>query len=151
MKTKRHAMIIKIIASRDVETQEELARLLGEQGFQVTQATVSRDIRELQLTKILTAKGTYRYVAPKKNEVAVGARINTALINSVTRVDHAQNIVVIHTLPGLAQAVAAGIDNLMLPEILGSVAGDDTIMVVTRNDASAKLIGERVRSMMKFN
>ena len=151
MKGNRQKKILEIINQYHVETQDDLIERLLVDGYSVTQATVSRDIRELQLTKILTAKGTYRYVAPKKNEVAVGARINTALINSVTRVDHAQNIVVIHTLPGLAQAVAAGIDNLMLPEILGSVAGDDTIMVVTRNDASAKLIGERVRSMMKFN
>ncbi len=149
MKSNRQKKILEIINRYQVETQDDLIDRLLVEGFSVTQATVSRDIRELQLTKILTGKGSYRYVAPKKEEMIAGVKINNALVESITRVDFAQNLVVVHTLPGLAQAVAAGIDNLSIADVLGCVAGDDTIMIATRNDAAAKSISERIRTMMK--
>ena len=149
MKGNRQKKILEIINRFHIETQDDLIEKLLIEGFSVTQATVSRDIRELQLTKVLTSKGNYRYVAPKKEELVAGMKINAALVDSIISVDYAQNLVVVRTFPGLAQAVAAGIDNLSIAEVLGCVAGDDTILVATRNENSAKSISERIHVMMK--
>ena len=149
MKGNRQKKILEIITRYHIETQDDLIEHLLMEGFSVTQATVSRDIRELQLNKVMTGKGNYRYVAPKKEEMVAGMKINAALVDSIINVDYAQNLVVVHTLPGLAQAVAAGIDNLNLAEVLGSVAGDDTILVATRNETAAKSISERIHVLMK--
>ncbi len=149
MKGNRQKKILEIISRYHIETQDDLIERLLMEGFSVTQATVSRDIRELQLNKVMTGKGSYRYVAPKKEEMVAGMKINAALVESIISVDYAQNLVVVHTLPGLAQAVAAGIDNLSLAEVLGSVAGDDTILVATRNESAAKNISERIHVLMK--
>ena len=149
MKANRQKKILEIVNRYNVETQDDLIDRLIVEGFNVTQATISRDIRELQLTKVLTGKGNYRYVAPKKEDMVAGMKINAALVDSIISVDYAQNLVVVHTFPGLAQAVAAGIDNLAIAEVLGCVAGDDTILVATRSDAAAKSISERIHVMMK--
>ncbi len=149
MKGNRQKKILEIINRYHIETQDDLIDRLLVEGFSVTQATVSRDIRELQLSKVLTSKGSYRYVAPKKEEMVTGMKINAALVDSILNVDYAQNLVVVRTFPGLAQAVAAGIDNLALAEVLGCVAGDDTILVATRNEMAAKSISERIHVMMK--
>ena len=149
MKGNRQKKILEIINRYHIETQDDLIERLLVEGFSVTQATVSRDIRELQLTKVLTSKGNYRYVAPKKEELVAGMKINAALVDSIISVDYAQNLVVISTFPGLAQAVAAGIDNLAIAEVLGCVAGDDTIFVAARNESAAKSISERIHVMMK--
>lgn len=149
MKGNRQKKILEIINRYHIETQDDLIERLLVEGFSVTQATVSRDIRELQLTKVLTGKGSYRYVAPKKEELVAGMKINAALVDSIISVDYAQNMVVVRTFPGLAQAVAAGIDNLTLAEVLGCVAGDDTIIVATRNELAAKSISERIHILMK--
>lgn len=149
MKSSRQKKILELINRYQIETQDDLISRLMIEGYSVTQATVSRDIRELQLTKVLTGKGSYRYVAPKREELAAGMKINAALVDSIRSVDYAQNIVVLRTLPGLAGAVAAGIDSLAIADVLGCVAGDDTIIVAARSDASAKLISERIRVMMK--
>ena len=149
MKSSRQKKILEIINRYHIETQDDLIDRLLVEGFSVTQATVSRDIRELQLSKVLTGKGNYRYVAPKKEEMVAGMKINAALVDSIISVDYAQNLVVVHTLPGLAQAVAAGIDNLALAEVLGCVAGDDTILVATRTESAAKSISERIHVLMK--
>ncbi|MBE6554717.1 MAG: arginine repressor [Ruminococcaceae bacterium] len=149
MKTNRQKKILEIVNRFHVETQDDLIDRLMMEGYTVTQATVSRDIRELQLTKVLTGKGSYRYVAPKKEDMVAGLKFNAALVDSITSVEYAMNMIVIKTYPGLAQAVAAGVDNLSIAEVLGCVAGDDTIMIVTRNEASAKSISERIRVMMK--
>ena len=149
MKGNRQKKILEIISRYHIETQDDLIERLLMEGVSVTQATVSRDIRELQLNKVMTSKGNYRYVAPKKEEMVAGMKINAALVDSIISVDYAQNIVVVHTLPGLAQAVAAGIDNLSLAEVLGCVAGDDTILVVTRHESAAKNISERIHILMK--
>ena len=149
MKVNRQKKILEIIHRFHVETQDDLIDRLMVEGFSVTQATISRDIRELQLTKVLTGKGTYRYVAPKKEDMAGGMKFNSALVDSITSVEHAQNIVVIKTFPGLANAVASGIDNLAISDVLGCVAGEDTILVATQNDHAAKIFSERIRVMMK--
>ncbi len=149
MKANRQKKILEIINRYQVETQDDLIERLQVEGYTVTQATVSRDIRELQLTKVLTGKGSYRYVAPKKEEMAAGMKFSAALVDSILSVEYAQNLVVIKTFPGLAQAVAGTIDNLTIAEVLGCVAGDDTIFVATKNEASAKNISERLHVMMK--
>ena len=144
MKMKRQAKIMEIIANTNVETQEQLLQLLQEAGFTCTQATISRDIKEMRIVKELTTLGTYRYTtAVKELPSAFSNRLNTIFRECVTRYDYAQNIVVIHTLPGLAGAAASAIDAMNLSVVVGTLAGDDTVMVVMRdNNAAAQLCGE---------
>ena len=149
MKANRQKKILEIVNRYNVETQDDLIDRLMLEGFAVTQATISRDIRELQLTKTLTGKGTYRYIAPKREDLAAGMKFNAALVDSIISVEYAQNLVVIKTYPGLAAAVAGGIDGLVIAEVLGCVAGDDTIFVATRNEQAAKSFSERIHIMMK--
>ena len=149
MKTKRHAMIIKIIASRDVETQEELARLLGEQGFQVTQATVSRDIKELRLIKVLTSEGRYKYATVEKAESDLQERFNRIFSSSVLSVNSSGNLIVIKTISGSASVAGEAIDSLKWPEVAGSIAGDNTIFVAIREGKNTAEIIKRFQKMMK--
>ena len=149
MKANRQKKILEIVNQFTIMTQDDLISRLAQEGYDVTQATISRDIRELQLTKVLNGKGTYRYVAPKKEELAGGMKITAALVESIISVEYAHNIVVIKTYPGLANAVASSIDNISVPEILGCVAGDDTIFVAARTEAAAKHFSERIHIMMK--
>ena len=149
MKANRQKKILEIVNRFNVETQDDLIDRLMVEGFAVTQATISRDIRELQLTKTLTGKGTYRYVAPKREDLVTGMKFNAALVDSIISVEYAQNLVVIKTYPGLANAVASCIDSLTIAEVLGCVAGDDTILVATRNEQTAKNFSERIHIMMK--
>ena len=135
---------MEIISNINVETQEQLLKELQEAGFYSTQATISRDIKELRIVKELTALGTYRYtVAAKELPPTFSGRMNTIFRECVTRYDYAQNIVVIHTLPGLAGAAASAIDAMNLSVVVGTLAGDDTVMVVMRdNNAAAIFCGE---------
>ena len=144
MKTQRQAKIMEIISKTNVETQEQLLSLLQEAGFTGTQATISRDIKELRIVKELTAMGTYRYTAAAKEVPGTfSARLNTIFRDSVTNFDYAQNLVVIHTLPGLANAAASAVDAMHLSVVLGTLAGDDTVMVVMRDtNAAAAFCGE---------
>jgi len=138
MKTKRHSKIMEIISEHNIETQEELIDKLKSAGYDVTQATISRDIRELKLVKVMSEGGVYKYTLPK-NSVDDNMHIyNNAIAASIKTVDYALNNVVVKTYPGMAQAVAAGIDALNKKEILGCVAGDDAIIVVVRNEADAE-------------
>ena len=144
MKTQRQAKIMEIISKTNVETQEQLLSLLREAGFSGTQATISRDIKELRIVKELTAMGTYRYTAAAKEVPGTfSARLNTIFRESVTSFDYAQNLVVIHTLPGLANAAASAVDAMHLSVVLGTLAGDDTVMVIMRDtNAAAAFCGE---------
>ena len=144
MKAQRQAKIMEIISTMNVETQEQLLQELQAAGFRSTQATISRDIKELRVVKELTALGTYRYtVAAKEVPTTFSNRINTIFRECVTRYDYAQNIVVIHTLPGLAGAAASAIDTMNMSVVVGTLAGDDTVMVVMRdNNAAAVFCGE---------
>ncbi len=144
MKSQRQAKIMEIISTTNVETQEQLLVLLQEAGFRSTQATISRDIKELRIVKELTTLGTYRYTtAVKEMPSTFSSRLNTIFRECVTRYDYAQNIVVIHTLPGLAGAAASAIDAMNLSVIVGTLAGDDTVMVVMRDsNAAAQFCGE---------
>lgn len=144
MKSQRQAKIMEIISTTNVETQEQLLTALQEAGFRSTQATISRDIKELRIVKELTSLGTYRYTTSVKEVPSTFSnRLNTIFRECVTRYDYAQNIVVIHTLPGLAGAAASAIDAMNLSVVVGSLAGDDTVMVVMRdNNSAAQFCGE---------
>lgn len=149
MKRIRQEKMLELISKYEIDTQDELIERLRESGFEVTQATVSRDIRELKISKMTTGKGTYRYVLPKQTAPASNMKFNSALIDALISVDYACNIVVLKTHAGLANAVAVGLDSMHLENILGCVAGDDTIMLVSRSEESAKLISDRFQGMVK--
>ncbi len=145
MKSKRHSVILEIIERSNIETQEELIDNLRNEGFNVTQATVSRDIRELKLTKVMSDGGKYKYVLPGRKDGAGHYVYSSTLAASVVSVDSAMNLVVIKTYPGMAQAVAAGIDNMNVAGILGCVAGDDTIFVAVRDAEMATKAASDIR------
>jgi len=133
MKYSRHAKIVEIIDHNEIETQEELASRLIVEGFKVTQATVSRDIKELRLIKVLTKSGRYKYASIHQQDAGITDRFIKIFKDSLINIDFAGNMVVIKTLPGAAQAAAAALDALDLKEIVGSLAGDDTIFIVVRH------------------
>ena len=144
LKSQRQAKILEIISTINVETQEQLLQELEASGFHSTQATISRDIKELRIVKELTTLGTYRYTtAAKEVPSSFSNRLNTIFRECVTRYDYAQNLVVIHTLPGLAGAAASAIDAMNMSVVVGTLAGDDTVMVVMRDtNAAAQFCGE---------
>ena len=144
MKSQRQAKILEIISNRNVETQEQLLAALQDAGFRGTQATISRDIKELRIVKELTSLGSYRYTT-SANELngTFSARMNTIFRECVVSFDYAQNIVVIRTLPGLASAAASAVDAMNMSAVLGSLAGDDTVMIVMRDmNTAATFCGE---------
>ena len=149
MKKKRLDTIINIIRVHEVETQDELISYLRAEGFEVTQATVSRDIRELKLTKIMTGRGNYRYILPDNAFESKGLRLSHALSEAITRAASAENRVVVHTFPGMAQAVALEIDHLGHAGILGTVAGDDTIFIVTTDRQNALTVREEIKELIR--
>lgn len=133
MKLLRHGKVKEIVEHSVIETQEELADALRRHGIDVTQATVSRDIKELMLIKVPVGDGRYRYAFPQEQSVVITpARMERTFQDSVVGINHSQNIIVLKTMPGTAQAVAFTIDYVKWPEIIGTVAGDDTIMVVVK-------------------
>lgn len=144
MKSQRQAKILEIISNKNVETQEQLLAALQEEGFRGTQATISRDIKELRIVKELTSLGTYRYTTSNSDiSGSFSARLNTIFRECVVSFDYAQNIIVVRTLPGLASAAGSAIDAMNLSTIVGTLAGDDTVMVVMRDtNAAATLCGE---------
>ncbi len=147
MKQKRHAAILDLVTNSEIYTQEDMANKLTEQGFQVTQATVSRDIKELKLTKIAGENGVYKYAKPQRQGDATSPQL-LILSRSVTAVNYAQNIVVIKTHAGMAQAAAAVLDALSLKEVVGSLAGDDTIFCVVSDTAAAKNLTEKIKALI---
>lgn len=149
MKSQRQAKILEIIAAQNVETQEQLLDALRQEGFRGTQATISRDIKELQIVKELTSLGTYRYTAAHREAgSSFSSRLNTIFRECVTGFDYAQNIIVIRTLPGLASAAGSAIDAMNMITVVGTLAGDDTVMVVMRDtNAAAAFCGE-IRSLL---
>ena len=149
MKKNRLNKIIEIINTYEVETQDDLIVHLQAAGFSVTQATVSRDIRELGLSKVVTGRGSYRYILPKADRGIRNLQFNHALAETITRVEVAQNIIVLHTYAGMAQAVALEVDHLSHSGILGCVAGDDTIIIVARDNAEAALLSEQLQEMIR--
>ncbi len=147
-KTKRHAKVLEIIRGKSIETQEDLAASLQKEGFEVTQATVSRDIKELGITKTPTGSGRYRYVAPKERAFEDSRRrMRRLLRDSVVSIDYSENLLVIRTLTGNAHAVAAVIDNTGIPEIVGTIAGDDTILIVVKPKSAVISVMERLNRL----
>ena len=149
MKSQRQAKILEIIANKSIETQEQLLTELQAAGFRGTQATISRDIKELRIVKELTSLGTYRYTTSASDlGSSFSARLNTIFRECVISFDYAQNIIVVRTLPGLASAAGSAIDAMNLHTIVGTLAGDDTVMIVMRDtNAAATLCGE-IRSLL---
>lgn len=145
----RQEKLLEVISRYEVETQDELIERLDEYGIKVTQATVSRDIRELKIAKMTTGKGRYRYILPRQTDRTNGMRFSAALTDSIISVKNASNLVVVKTYPGLANAVAVGIDQMNLTQILGCVAGDDTILIVMQDDEVAVALVDRVRELLK--
>ena len=133
MKLRRHEAIIDLVNNQDINTQEELMENLQKQGFKVTQATVSRDIKELRIFKALGKDGKYRYSTGGRNALDKTSGFESLFASSVEEVDSAENIVVIKTLTGMAQAVCMSLDNIDFENIVGTIAGDDTIFVLCRN------------------
>ena len=149
MKSVRQVAILDIIEKQDVETQEELADALRAQGIKVTQATVSRDIKELRLLKVLTPSGAYKYATADKAENGLSDRFLRVLAESMLRVAVSGNLVVVKTLSGSANVAAEALDSLHWPEILGSLAGDNTILLVIRAEGEAQQVVQRIQELMK--
>lgn len=150
MKRYRYNKIKEIVQSQAIETQEELANALLAEGIEVTQATVSRDIKELMLIKIPTGDGHYRYaLSPEENVVLSRSRINRLFQESIIRVDSVLNQVVLHTIPGSASAVAFSVDHAKWPEVIGTLAGDDTILLICRSVEDVDGALKRVSELMK--
>lgn len=149
MKSKRHAKILEIIRKCDVETQEELSELLEEEGFQVTQATVSRDIRELKLTKVSMNNGRQKYAALSEPAEDLSEKYIRVLKDGFASMDMAQNILVVRTVSGMAMAVAAALDAMNFHEIVGTIAGDDTIMCAVRSVEENIQLMDRLRKMVE--
>lgn len=149
MKKIRHNKIIELIQKYDVETQEELAGRLRDAGFSVTQATVSRDIRELKLSKVPTSGGGQKYVVLKQDDGNMGDKYIRVLHDAFVSVEAAQNILVLKTVSGMAMAAAAALDALKFPEIVGCIAGDDTIFVAAHTLEEAQNLVEKIHGMIK--
>ncbi len=148
MKLKRHSKIVELIGKHDIETQEELADRLQEAGFRVTQATVSRDIRELKLTKVQGENGRQRYVV-MQHPSSFSDKYIRILRDGYLSMDMAQNILVIKTVSGMAMAVAAALDAMKLNEIVGTIAGDDTIMMAVRTREDTKSVMEKIGEIIE--
>ena len=149
MKSARHEKIIELIRKYDIDTQEELASRLNESGFKVTQATISRDIRALNMTKVTGKDGKSRYAILEGSSEGTGDKYSRVMRDAIVSADAAQNLVVIRTVPGMAMGVAAALAAMQWPEILGSIAGDDTIMCALRTDDEAETVTERVLALVQ--
>lgn len=149
MKKKRQDKIVELIGNRDIERQEDLAECLKNEGFDVTQATVSRDIKELKLTKMSIGGGRQKYILLKETDVRLNEKYIRVLRDSFISMDMAQGILVIKTVPGMAMAAAAALDAMRMPEIVGCIAGDDTIMAAVRSTEDNVSIMEKIYEMMK--
>ena len=150
MKNLRQAEILNIVQSVDIETQEQMLEELKSRGISATQATISRDIKELRLVKVLTGKGEYRYApSERKGAVTSDTRLRNIFKEGVISVDVAQNIVVVKTMPGLASAACSALDNMEIPGIVGSLAGDDTGILIMRDSAAAQSFNSEVHKLLK--
>lgn len=150
MKAGRQEEILRIIAEQEIETQDQLLEELKKCGYPSTQATISRDIKALHLVKELTAGGTYRYaVSGHKASLNVAGRLRTIFREGVTSFDVAQNIVVVKTMPGLGSAAGAALDGMDIPGMVGSIAGDDTVLLIMRDNGFASALCDEIHEMLK--
>ena len=149
MKARRQALIREIVGEQSIQTQEELAEALREHGMVVTQATVSRDIKEMHLLKVLSEDGSYRYATMEKGNQGMNDRLIRMLADSVVEINSVNNLIVIRTLPGSAHVAAEAVDSLKWPELLGTIAGDNTILVIVRSNDEVDTIVRRFRSIVR--
>lgn len=149
MKVKRHAKIVEIISNHRIETQEELADRLNQEGFKVTQATVSRDIRDLKLTKVPTEDGKQKYAVLQGEQGGHSEKYIRILRDGFISMDMAQNILVVKTVSGMAMAVATALDGMRLPELVGTIAGDDTIMCAVRSVDDTIVLMEKIKKLLE--
>ena len=150
MKSKRQEKILELILDHSVQTQEQLLAELEAAGFRTTQATISRDIKQLRIIKELGPHGTYRYsTAPKPAEHTFSAKLNLIFRQCITSVEYAQSMIVIKTMPGLANGAAAAIDKLNIPELLGTLAGDDTCFAVLKDTQAAANLCAEIREQIE--
>lgn len=149
MKKNRHRKIVELIGTYDLETQEELAEKLRQEGYNVTQATVSRDIRELNLSKVPVGGGRQKYTLLREQQEGMGDKYARVLREGMSGMGMAQTLLVVKTVPGMAMAVAAALDSMHMKEIVGTIAGDDTIMLAVRSPEEAEIVREKIGSVLK--
>ena len=149
MKYGRHKSLVDIINKYNVETQDELLDYLKAEGYDVTQATISRDIKELKIIKVSTENDKYKYAIQTQEDIRVTAKYDNIISETVISVDYANNIIVLKTYPGMANAAGAAIDSMNWKEILGTIAGDDTIFAVTYSIDHARMFVENFRRYLK--
>lgn len=149
MKTVRQVAILDIIEKQEIETQEELASALNARGIRVTQATVSRDIKELRLLKVLTPSGKYKYATGDQADNNLTDRFIRMLAESLLSVSSANNLIVVKTLSGSANVAAEALDSMRWPEVLGTLAGDNTVLMIIRSNEETITVTSRIREMMK--
>ena len=145
MKSARHNLILEIIDSKDIETQEELAEELKNRGVRVTQATVSRDIKELRLLKVLSEHGGYKYATVERAEKGMNDRFARILTESIVNYESVNNLIVVNTLTASANAAGEAIDSMKWSEVMGTIAGDNTLLIIPRSEEAAQAL------MVKFN
>lgn len=151
MKIQRHAKILELIQKEDIETQEDLAIKLKTAGFETTQATISRDIKELRLIKIASNAGHYKYsVSIPDDDVKVSAKFRNVLIETVVKINTSSVFCIVKTFPGMAQAAASAIDNMGWQEIIGSIAGDDTIFIATQSEDDGAQFAEKLKRLINL-
>lgn len=148
MKSARHNLILEIIETMDIETQEELAEELKRRGVRVTQATVSRDIKELRLLKVLSEKGGYKYATVERAEKGMNDRFARILAESIVNIEAVNNLVVINTLTASANAAGEAIDSMKWNEVLGTIAGDNTLLIIARSNEAVETVVERLNAML---
>lgn len=148
MKKSRQNKIIELVESCTIETQDELAEMLKNAGYSITQATVSRDIRDLKLTKIATSSGKQKYIILKRDENFLSEKYSRVFRDAFMSMDKAQNILVVKTVSGMAMAVAAALDALKYPELVGCIAGDDTVMAALKTADDVEPLMEKIKAMM---
>lgn len=149
MKSGRHARILDIIAEKPIETQDELLTILKSEGYKATQATISRDIKDLRLVKTLGSDGKYRYVTAEINTTNLQSGFSSLFGTAVLSIDRAENIAVIKTLSGMAQAVCASLDSINYSSVVGTIAGDDTIFIACRSKELAGELADELKKLIK--
>ena len=148
MKSARHNLILEIIESMDIETQEELAEELKRRGVRVTQATVSRDIKELRLLKVLSESGGYKYATVERAEKGMNDRFARILAESIVNIEYVNNLVVINTLSASANAAGEAIDSMKWNEVLGTIAGDNTLLIIARSNEAVETLMARINGLL---
>jgi len=148
MKIARHSKIIEIIQTKEVETQEQLAEELRSKGFDITQATVSRDIKELKLIKVMNSHGTHKYATIAPEDIFLSNKLVNIFCQTVLYVDHVDNFIVLKTISGSAPAAAEALDSLKFNGIVGTIAGDNTVFILARKEEDTKEIVQRIKKMI---